>query len=110
MIEGVKTVPADYVDVHVFLHTNTDPATTAEILQWIKSTVGKPLVSMASGQISTDPTVTTSVANLAVQFQMPFFFYFSSPNAMRADLLTNTDGVTLNSSGRALAAFIKVHP
>lgn len=104
MIQGLGQVSADFVDAHCFWSQPTIQP-MQEAFGWIKHAAGLPMVSLASGQYDINPLTTVAVAQLGIALGMELFVFFSSPNANRATVIADDNGV-LNDQGLALQALI----
>lgn len=125
LVQGYRTVPIDYVCVHLYepiLYRGEDDATALssnitsatpgvfkEISDYIFAETGKQIVSNEIGQLNLQPQLVSSVLKVCNQIKMPYTIWFSGDWGIDNSYALNNEDGTLRENGIAFRDFIDLH-
>lgn len=119
LIEAYKTLPLDFVNIHIYEPVNSstglDESATQisgnaikEIVDYIKRATGKKVVSNESGTRSSSPELAAAMLDEISAAGLEYFIWFSGDGEGGARALTNDDG-SLRPSGEAFKNYVQKH-
>jgi hypothetical protein len=120
LIEAYKTLPLDYVNIHIYEPiknmsggtrndvTSITPNAIKEIIEYVARATGKKVITNESGTRSNSPDLATQMLEEFAKENMEYVIWFSGDGAGGAIGLQNEDG-SLRPNGVAFKKFVEEH-